>query len=347
MWVDPFSIRLAAPLSTAAGTISERRGFLVGVEGDGSRGLGEATPLPGWTESYEAARQALADATLYSPPDPDATPAAAHGVDLARLDAAARREGRPLAAGLREQRFDSDRPLPESVPVNATIGDGSVRETVDAATAAVDDGFDWLKLKVGLREPDVDFERVRAVRTAVDDGVSIRLDANGAWDRPTAKRMVDRLAPVGIDYLEQPLPAADLADHGTLRGHGVDIAVDESLAETSVEAVIDAGAADVVVIKPMAVGGPTRAVAAAGAARAAGVEPVVTTTIDAVVARTAAVHVAAAIPDVTACGLSTGSLLDDDLAADPVAIADGRARLPTGAGLCGDGFDSVWPAPGE
>ena len=347
MWVDPFSLRLAAPLSTAAGTITERRGFLVGVERDGNHGLGEATPLPGWTESDEAARQALEDTAADEPLDPDETPAAAHAVDLARLDAAARRDGQPLAAVLREDGFETDRPIPESVPVNATIGDASADETVAAATAAVDEGFAWLKLKVGVREPERDLTRVQAVHTAVDDGVSLRLDANGAWDRATAKRMVDRLSGMGVEYLEQPLPADDLAGHATLRGHGVDIAVDESLAETSIQRVLAAGAADVVVIKPMAVGGPRRAIDAAAAAREAGVEPVVTTTVDGVVARTAAVHVAAAIPEVTACGLSTGSLLAEDLAADPVAVADGRARLPTGAGLCGDRFDSLWPAPGE
>lgn len=347
MWVDPFSLRLEAPLETAAGPISARRGFLVGHERNGHRGIGEATPLPGWTESYEACRAALQETvgsaatdSAIAPPDPTDTPAAAHGVDLARLDAAARQSGRPLAAVLREQGFDSQRPLAESVPVNATIGDRAVDETVDAAVEAADAGFEWLKLKVGAREPKQDLRRIRAVREAIDDGVRLRLDANGAWDRATARRLVDRLAEVGIDYLEQPLPAGDLVGHAELRGHGVDIAVDESLAAASIEAVIEAGAADVVVIKPMAVGGPTRAVAAAAAARGAGIEPVVTTTVDGVVARTAAVHVAAAVPNVTACGLATGGLLAGDLAADPVAITDGQASLPTGHGL-GEGLDAV------
>jgi len=341
MWIDPFSLELASPLSTAAGTITERRGFLVGVERDGYWGVGEATPLPGWTESYEAARHALVDATADSPPEPTETPAAAHAVDLACLDAIARRDGRPLAAVLREHGFDTDRPLPESIPVNATIGDGGVDETVEAATEAADKGFAWLKLKVGVQEPKQDLRRVHAVHTAVGDGVSLRLDANGAWDRATARQLVDQLAEIGVEYLEQPLPADDLAGHAALRGRGIDIAVDESLAEASIQRVLAAGAADVAVIKPMAVGGPRRAVAAAADAREAGVEPVVTTTVDGVVARTAAVHVAAAIPGVTACGLSTGSLLAEDLAADPVEIADGGARVPAGGGLCGERFDSL------
>ena len=346
MWVDPFSLRLDAPLRTAAGEITERRGFLIGVETDGVDGLGEATPLPGWTESYEMCRTALETAATQSAesasnvalPDPVETPAAAHGIDLARLDSIARHERRPLASVLRDVAFDSDRPIPESVPVNATIGDRSIDETVRAAVAAVDKGFSWLKLKVGVQDPDTDLRRVQAVREAVDDDVSLRLDANGAWDRPTAKRVVDQLAGSDIEYLEQPLPAGDLAGHAELRGHGVDIAVDESIAERSVENVIDAGAADVVVCKPMAVGGPQRTVELAATARSAGIEPVVTTTVDGVVARTAAVHVAAAIPDVTACGVATGSLLAADLTVDPVSISNGRAWLPSGHGLCGDGF---------
>ncbi|MEA1931610.1 MAG: o-succinylbenzoate synthase [Euryarchaeota archaeon] len=346
MWVDPFSLRLQSPLGTAAGEITERRGFLIGLSEGETRGVGEATPLPGWTESYEACQRTLNEisatdaATAIEQPDPTETPAAAHAVDLALLDLAAQRDGRPLAAVLRKHGFDTDEPIPDSVPVNATIGDGTVEETVDAATAAVEEGFDWLKLKVGVGEPEEDLTRVQAVHNAVDDGVSLRLDANGAWDRSTARRLVDRLAETGIGYLEQPLPTEDLAGLAELRGRGVDIAVDESLAATSVEAVVEAGAADVVVIKPMAVGGPSRAVELAAVARSAGVEPVVTTTVDGVVARTAAVHVAAAIPNVTACGLATGWLLAADLAADPVSISDGRASLPAGDGL-GDGFDAV------
>jgi|AntDeeMetagen285_2_1112576.scaffolds.fasta_scaffold00066_26 o-succinylbenzoate synthase len=349
MWIDPFSLRLESPLGTAAGPLTDRRGFLVGLQEDDIQGIGESTPLPGWTESYEACRSALDEVTesvstdpitAVETPDPTETPAAAHGVDLAKRDAVARRDGRPLAAVLRKNAFDTDGPIPDSVPVNATIGDGTVEETVSAATAAVDEGFDWLKLKVGVQEPEEDITRVQAVHNAVDEEISLRLDANGAWDRPTARRLVDRLAEIGIEYLEQPLPAEDLAGLAELGGRGVDIAVDESLATTSVDAVIGAGAADVVVIKPMAVGGPNRAVELAAVARNAGIEPVVTTTIDGVVARTAAVHVAAAIPNVTACGLATGSLLAADLAADPVSITDGRASLPAGHGL-GDGFDAV------
>ncbi|WP_096393293.1 mandelate racemase/muconate lactonizing enzyme family protein [Halorubrum trapanicum] len=358
----PFALGLARPLGTARGEIRRREGFLVAVErGDGGNGrggavgLGEATPLPGWTESREACAAALdgLDARAESEPvlealDAASTPAARHGVSLALADAAARDAGARLADRLAVEAGVDPTPA-DAVPVNATVGDGSPPETAAEARRAVEAGFDCLKLKVGARDVDADVERVRAVREAVGDAVSLRADANGAWDRETARRALDVLAGFDLAYVEQPLPATDLDGLAALRerdpadaaGDGVPIAADESVAARGIDAVLDAGAADAVVLKPMALGGPDRALAAALRARSAGVDPVVTTTIDAVVARTAAVHVAAAIPDVSPCGLATGSLLDEDLAPDPCPIADGRIAVPAGPGLAGDGFDDL------
>jgi L-alanine-DL-glutamate epimerase-like enolase superfamily enzyme len=89
----------------------------------------------------------------------------------------------------------------------------------------------------------------------------------------------------------------------------------------------------VIVLKPMVLGGPDRAVEAAQNCRAADIDPVVSTTIDAVVARVGAVHVAAAIPDVRACGLATGERLATDLARDPTSVSDGRITVSQEPGL--------------
>lgn len=346
MWIEPFSLTLASPLSTARGEITERRGFLVGVDDTATPpGIGEASPLPGWTESLDDCRDALEATDPVTPethPDPSTTPAAAHAVELAGLDRRGRNDSTPLATMLRKNAFDdADAAVSQQVPVNATIGDDDLDATVAAAERAVTDGYDCLKLKAGSQSVEADLQRVRAVREAVGDDIALRVDANGAWDISTAEDAIDELAALDVAYIEQPLPAANLADHRELRGRGVDIALDESLATASISAVLDSNAADVVILKPMALGGPLQATQAAAAAREAGVEPVVTTTIDAVVARTAAVHVAAAIPDIAPCGLATGSLLADDLAADPVRISEGAASVPPGGGLCGDAFETL------
>ncbi|TKX74897.1 o-succinylbenzoate synthase [Halorubrum sp. GN11_10-6_MGM] len=362
-----FALELVRPLGTARGDIGRREGFLIAVDresdGAGAVGLGEATPLPGWTESHEACATALEGLPERSRPeslrealDAGSTPAARHGVALALADAAARDDGERLAdrlaGGVGEARRAVDATPAASVPVNATVGDGDPDETAAEARRAVDEGFGCLKLKVGARGVDADVERVRAVREAVGDAAALRADANGAWDRETARRALDALAPFDLAYVEQPLPAGDLDGLAAIRrgdgsedtdgaGDEVPVAVDESVAAHGIGAVLDAGAADAVVLKPMALGGPDRALAAALRARSAGVEPVVTTTIDAVVARTAAVHVAAAIPDVAPCGLATGSLLAEDLAPDPCPVADGRIAVPSGPGLAGGAFDEL------
>jgi o-succinylbenzoate synthase len=346
MWIESFSLALASPLSTARGEITERRGFLVGIDDTAAPpGIGEASPLPGWTESVEACQTALEATDPESTetfPDPSMTPAAAHAVELAGLDRRGRNGSTPLATTLREDAFDdAGAAVLQQVPVNATIGNDDLDATVAAAESALADGYDCLKLKAGSQSLEADLQRVRAVREAVGDAVALRIDANGAWDVSTAEDALDEFAALDVAYVEQPLPAANIADHRELRGRGVDIALDESLSSASISAVLDADAADVVILKPMALGGPLQATQAAARAREAGVEPVVTTTIDAVVARTAAVHVASAVPEIAPCGLATGPLLADDLAADPVRISEGTASVPTGGGLCGDGFDSL------
>ncbi|MFB6233007.1 MAG: mandelate racemase/muconate lactonizing enzyme family protein [Haloarculaceae archaeon] len=333
MDVEPFSVRLSRPLETASGTIRERRGFLVFVEYEGTRGVGEATPLPGWTESREECREALGRAASVAEQldwgvalAKTEAPAARHGVSLALAEARARAAGLPLYRHLGEG-------VVRSVPVNATLGDAPPEETARRADEVVSEGFDALKVKVGARPVAEDTERLRAVRARVGGSVELRADANGAWTREQARRAVEGFAEIDVSYVEQPLPAEDVSGHRDLRGGPVDVALDESLRANDVGEILDAEAADVVVLKPMVLGGPDRAREAALTAREAGVDPVVSTTVDAVVARTGAVHLAASLPAVRPSGLATASLLGSDLSADPAPLVDGAVEVPQELGL--------------
>jgi o-succinylbenzoate synthase len=345
MRVEPFTVELDPPLGTARETMRERDGFLVRIEYDGHEGIGEATPLVGWTESYEECRDALDRAA-------DVAEELDWGVALARLDTPAARHGIALALAVARARAGEEPlyrtlgPVPadtgaeqhpervERVPVNATLGaDGTPEAVAGRAREAVSAGYRCLKLKVGGRGVEADIERVRAVRNAVGEDVTLRVDANGAWTRPESREAVEALSALEVAYVEQPLSTADLDATGDLRDRGVDIALDESLAAHDVETVLGAEAADALVLKPMVIGGPDLAVEAARRCREAGVEPVVSTTVDAAVARSGAVHVAASIPDVAPCGLATGDRVVRDLAPDPAPVANGSVRVPQTAGL--------------
>ncbi|HET7324472.1 MAG TPA: o-succinylbenzoate synthase [Halococcus sp.] len=326
MRIEHFSLSLAEPLSTAHGTIDAREGFLVTIDCNGTTGVGEATPLPGWTESLGTCRNALEHAQRASADGWNAaletlsdTPAARHGLALALCDARSRATGVPLYRYLGGDHT-------ECVPVNATIGDGTIEKTIGKSVAAVESGFSTLKIKVGARAVQTDVERLRAVREVVGPDIELRVDANGAWNREQAHTALDALTD-DLAYLEQPLSSTDLAGHAAFRGQ-VKIALDETLSTHSVETVLAADAADVLVLKPMVLGGPDRAHEAALAAREVGLEAVLTTTIDGALARAGAVHVAASLSDSPASGLATADRLTEDFIEDPVPVENGHARVP-------------------
>jgi o-succinylbenzoate synthase len=332
MRVESYSIPLAEPLVTAAGEITERRGMVTSLDG----GIGDAAPLPGWTESLEECEQALeraVEVAANSDPeaaletlDADRTPAARHGLALAIADARARRAETPLYRWLGGG--DCER-----VPVNATIGDVDRETTVERTEDAVAAGFDAIKLKVGARPVTEDVGRLEAVRAAVGPEPELRGDANGAWTLEQAREAFEAFERLGVAYVEQPLAADALAGHARLRAEtDVGVALDESVVTAGIDTVLAAAAADVVVVKPMTLGGPALARSAALRARDADVTPVVTTTVDSVVARTAALHVAASLPNVPACGLATAEYLASDLATDPAPVSDGTMAVPQTSG---------------
>ncbi|ELY85517.1 mandelate racemase/muconate lactonizing enzyme family protein [Natrialba taiwanensis] len=344
-----FSLALTSPLETAARSIDTREGFLVRIV-DGTdaasptAGYGEATPLPGWTEPIEDCEAALdrAERALARGGPEDALEAVAgngaarHGVSLALADLQATRQATPL------YRYIGQGPMVGRVPVNATIGDGPPDETAHQAAAAVQRGFDCCKLKAGRRSVEADIDRVQRTREVVGPDVELRVDANEAWTFEEAARALDAFAELGVSILEQPLPAGALAGHADLRERAagtVSIALDEGVLEHGVDAICEAQAADVAILKPMALGGIDIARKIAAWFAELGVTPLVTTTIDGVVARTGAVHLAAAIPNVPACGLATGELLAEDLGRDPVLFENGAAVVPQAKGL---GVEGVW-----
>lgn len=332
--LHPFSLPLTSSISTGGSEISRREGFLLEWDGDQHTGFGEATPLPGWTESFRACELTLATARdALVDDDPAAAmaactdhPATRHAVDLAVLDHRSRR----AAVGLHQ--YLGGGPDPDPVPVNATIPDGPVSATRDAATAAVEAGYSCLKVKTGARTPRTDGERVAAVRGAIPDSTRIRVDANGAWTHEETLTFLESVELSTLAYLEQPLASEDLEGHASLRDQGIPVALDESVRDHGIDAVLAADAADVVVLKPMAIGGIERTREMATTATAAGLDPVLSTTMDAAVARTAATQIAASLADPLPAGLATGDRFETNLLDASPRIVDGDAHLPEGNG---------------
>ena len=220
-------------------------------------------------------------------------------------------------------------PLRDSIPVNATVPAVPAHRVPEilARFGRVD------AVKVKVAEPgqslDDDAARVAAVRAALPDA-AIRVDANGGWDVPEAVAALTRLAAVGLEYAEQPVPEiAGLAEvRRQLRAAGVPvlIAADESVRkEDDPLKVARAGAADLIVVKVAPLGGVRRALRIVAQA---GLPAVVSSALDTSVGIRAGLALAAALPELPyACGLGTVSLLAADVTHDPLVPDDGEIAL--------------------
>ena len=319
------------PFVTAAGTWLERDGWIVRLHAaDGRVGVGEASLDPA---ADSADLDALAAAVRSYVAD-DTEP-----VDLAVKGAIA---AAALDLGLVALDADTDAPAPTPAPapaptvaVNATIATEDLAASVADARAAVERGFTTLKLKGGLERSTSELvTRLAAVRDAVGPGVALRLDVNGAWDPATARDRLRGLAAIRLAYVEQPIPAGDPAALARLRAASpIPIAADESVSSlAAARSLLAAGAVDVLVVKPGRVGGPVVALAIAREAEAAGVDVTISTLLETGVGLTAALRVAACLPD-RAHGLATADVLASDLLTTPLEVRAGRMSVPVAGTL--------------
>ena len=304
-------LRYHSPIVTAHGTLEDRWTVLLTlVDEDGNVGMGEAAPLAGFTsDTVEAAESALlgwaADET--DDGDPPASVTARAAIDSALLDLAARIAGTTVHRLLAPE-------SPDRLAVSALATGGSPAAIATSAAAAVAAGHATVKVKVGTHGIHDDVDRVSAVRSRIGPDVRLRLDANGAWGVGEALRYLDRLAAFDIEFVEEPV--AGLDDLAEVRlSSPIPTAVDESARTVDdVSRAVEMGAADLVVLKPSAIGGPSEAARAAAIVRSAGLDVVVTSLLEGSVGIRAAAHLASAIGALDpAPGLATASLLAVDV----------------------------------
>lgn len=316
-------LALREPLTTSYGELRERRLFEVILRGDDAPdGHGEAAPLQAYdgvsNDLVRAALMGYASVIREIGDAPGAQildacrakadlPQALAAIDLALWDRAGKREGKPVAALL------ADDPLP-SVQCSALVS------SLAQAQAAVDAGFDTIKVKVGTGD---DARTVAGLRAALGPEVQLRLDANGAWNTETAVKAIEALAPAGLELVEEPVHGLD-AMRAVRERVPVRIAMDETGAEAGALA---SGAADAVCLKISRSGGITPLLAQAALAQTSGADVYLGSTFDGPLGIAAAVHCAAALRCSTPCGLATNGLFEGEPETGPVL------EVPAGPGL--------------
>lgn len=249
------------------------------------------------------------------------------GFDMAALDLQGQAAGRPvwdlLGGAVRDH-----------VGYFYFLQGQSIDELVADAKDAVDQGHPIIYLKVGI-DPDRDVAATKAVRDAIGT-TRLRLDANEAWDPATALRMITRLAPFDVEYIEQPTSSTSLEALGQVtRQSPIAIGADQSVFTLN-EAyrAISGGHAHMIAVGPREMGGLRPMIKAAGIAEAAGMKLCIHSSMTTGITTVAEHHVGRSIPNLDDGNQIMWQLLQDNILDGPdIAPIKGRLSLEGKPGL--------------
>jgi muconate cycloisomerase len=311
-------------------------------------GWGEAACLGGPTWSEESSESIAAVIERHVAPwllGCDAT-----GIEALVREMARRVQGNPFARAAVEMALWDLNGRALGVPVHRLLG-GRVRDRVplswslavadagaeiEEARAKVAGGHRIFKIKTAARPVAEDVERVRKLREALGPDISLRVDANQGWDRPTALRAIRALQPYHVDFVEQPVPRWDLEGMAEI-GRRVDVPVmaDEScFSPQDALAIARLGGVSILGLKLTKSAGLIGSLAIARIAEAAGMSCYVGCMIETSLGTAAYLQVAVAAAPVTwGCELFGPLLLKGDVVRQPVRYAEGAILALDGPGL--------------
>ena len=316
---------------------------------DGVEGIGEGTTIGGLTYGGESPEGIKLAIDAYFAPlliGADTTrPAiimerlrrsiidnrfAKNAVETALLDIQGKRLGVPVSELLGGR-------IRDRLPVLWTLASGDTAQDIAEAEAMLASGrHTAFKLKIGKRPVQDDVAHVAAIKRALGDRASIRVDVNQAWSEAAAKRALPLLAEAGVDLVEQPIRAHATAGMARLTAMGlIPIMADEALhGPESGYALACGQAADVFALKIAQAGGLTEAKRLAGIAQAAGAALYGGTLLEGPGGTLTSAQMVATLPQTQ---IGTGPFCPpprtEELLVEPLHYADGCLTVPDGPGL--------------
>ncbi|MGQ9599706.1 MAG: mandelate racemase/muconate lactonizing enzyme family protein [Anaerolineae bacterium] len=336
------NVRLLEPFRVAIGTIHQATNILVKVHTNhGLTGVGEGSPtefIVGESQAsdFEAAKSL---ARLLIGKNPAAVqermneinaflvgnPALKCALDMALYDLLAKCAGLPLYALLAGEK----RPIHTCRTVGIAEPEIMARQAAEIRNS----GFPAVKVKVGTGRAE-DVRRIQAVREAVGEGFSIRIDANQGWDPPEAVRALRDLARFDIQVCEQPVAYWNHVGLKYVREQSpIPIMADESLFDPyDAFKLASMGACDLFNIKLAKSGGIGAAAKIDAIAQAAGIRCMVGCMIETRLALSATAHFVSAHPNVRLVDLDSAFFQAEDPVVGGITYEGGLVNLPDAPG---------------
>ena len=226
-------------------------------------------------------------------------------------------------------------PVAQTVTYSGVISAGSVAKIEKIAQRCKAAGFKYVKMKVSREE---DAELVAVARNILGPLVSIRLDANTAFDQRTAVQFLRSVEEFDIACIEQPIPRGNPTDLAALRVLSpIPIMADESIVTIKdAHELIEKKAVDYFNLRVSKCGGLRKTIAIADLAMSAGIGIQLGCQVgETAILSAAGRHLAAYLKDIRFVeGSYSTHLLIEDISDESIVFgAAGRADILTGAGL--------------
>ncbi len=252
------------------------------------------------------------------------------GIESALLDALGKRLNLPVSELLGGR-------VRDALPVAWTLASGNTEQDIAEAEKMLDlRRHRIFKLKIGAGEVGRDLAHVIAIKKALGERASVRVDVNQAWDEAVALRACKVLGDNGIDLIEQPISRNNRGGMARLNlSSPAPIMADESI-----ECVEDAfnlareGAASVFALKIAKNGGPRAVLRTAAIAEAAGIGLYGGTMLEGGIGTLASAHAFLTLNKLAwDTELFGPLLLTEDILTEPPVYRDFQLHVSTAPGL--------------
>lgn len=204
-----YTLQFKRPAGTSRGVLTEKPTWLLTIEKDGHRGVGECSQLPGLSiddmADYERAKLlwvcqhiTLGKEALWE--QLGSYPSIQFGVEQAFLSLEAQEKDILFPSAFTQGK--------EAIPINGLVWMGDKMFMQQQIKEKLAQGFRCIKMKIGAIDFATEYQLLKNIRleyTPTD--VELRVDANGAFSPLEALEKLQRLSDLQIHSIEQPIRA--------------------------------------------------------------------------------------------------------------------------------------------
>jgi len=316
---------------------------------DGIEGLGEATTIGGLAYGNESPESIKANLEAHFAPLLIGQDACNINAAMQRLDKAIKgntfarsavetalldAQGKRLGLAVSELLGGRVR---DGLEVAWTLASGDTARDIEEAERMLDlRRHRIFKLKIGANPLEQDLKHVVAIKRALGERASVRVDVNQYWDESQAIRGCQVLGENGIDLVEQPISRINRAGQVRLNLRSPA----PIMADESIESVEDAfslaadGAASIFALKIAKNGGPRAVLRTAQIAEAAGIALYGGTMLEGAIGTLASAHAFLTLRQLTwHTELFGPLLLTEEIVSEPPVYRDFQLLVPNAPGL--------------